>query len=160
MVVTGNLVAQWAAILIGFIYFLWRQGNDSGAYAEGLRSLTKTVIDLKNSIDDDMASMRIRVEQTENRLNASGDDRLMSWGQHDKVQVDCQRRLLEKIQLNADVFERVADRMDKMDDRRESQRDRDDDRLRKIEQSMATMTESLKHLAAVIDRREPKEISK
>lgn len=160
MVINGNLIAQWAAIFIGFVYFLWRQGKETGAYVEGLHSLTETITSLKKSIDDDMASLQDRVEQAEKRLNASGNDGLMMWGQYDKVQADCQQRLFEKIQLNNDVFKRVANRMDKMDDRRESQRDKDDERLRSIEQSLAAMTEAIKNLTAIINNKEPREAKK
>ena len=150
---SGELLAQWAAIVAAFCYFMYTRIRDSGKTTEKVSHISNELSEYKELQKELLEELLNKAEKLEKRVNATGGKGLISWNDHDKVQRECQTRLLEKIQLNADVFERVANRMDKMDDRRESKREKDDARLRAIEVSIATMSESVKHLAEVIDRR-------
>ena len=150
--------AQWVAILLTAFFFLYRQTKLAGRNEQKQESIKEQIIDIKNSTDNNISeledSLTSRLKTLEHKAYGNGDGGFITMRQHDRMQNDCQRQLVEQISRNAQLFEELAKKLESMDSKREEVRDKDNERreednkrLGKIELAILGIQKDVSHLA-------------
>ncbi len=132
MNITGNHIAQWVVILGGFLYFLYRETKSAGIEQAEQTSTQAELTELKSAVVS-------RFEKLEAKAYGNGEGGFITMRHFDSTQAAC-RGSLQKDLNN------IARQQEKMDASREGARIAADNRLGKIERSMAGMAADLKHI--------------
>jgi len=132
-------VVQWVSIGVAVVVFFYRQTKIAGRYEERLDSFKKSSTKQLDALMD-------RIEKLEVRAYGNGEGGFLTMRQHDKIQADCQAHFSDQIGQTQELFERMADRIDRMDASRDETRKEADKRLRLIETSLVSIASDVKYL--------------
>ena len=138
------------AIAVTVIIFFYRQTKLAGRNEQKQVGIEKQIETVKKSTEVKLteleSSLTSRLKSLEVRAYGNGDGGFITMKQHDKMQSDCQRQLVDQISRNAQLFERMAHKMDQMDIKREEVREHDNTRLGKIEVAIMGIQKDVGHL--------------